>query len=73
MLPGIFQPIAYLLPTTYALDILRQEAIGSRPLMDPVLEYAGLILTALVIFPIGRWAFARAEHSMRVRGTLGQY
>ncbi|MDO8506672.1 MAG: hypothetical protein Q7S41_03585 [Candidatus Limnocylindria bacterium] len=41
--------------------------------MDPTLEYAGLVLTALVMFPVGRWAFSRAEHSMRVRGTLGQY
>ena len=27
----------------------------------------------LVMFPIGRWAFDRAERRMRVRGTLGQY
>ena len=32
-----------------------------------------LALTTLLILPFGRWVFARAEHSMRVRGTLGQY
>jgi ABC-2 type transport system permease protein len=73
LLPGVLQPIAFLLPTTYAMDILRQHALGTPPLIDPVLEYAGLIVTTLVMFPLGRWAFARADHRMRVRGTLGQY
>ena len=72
-LPAILQPIALLLPTTYAVDLMRQAAIGSRPLFDPRLEYLALIATSVLIFPIGRWAFAKAEHSMRVRGTLGQY
>lgn len=73
LLPGIFQPIAFLLPTTYAVDILRHQAIGARPLFDAPVEYAALLATTLLVFPLGRWAFARAERSMRVRGTLGQY
>jgi ABC-2 type transport system permease protein len=73
LLPGVLQPIAFLLPTTYAMDILRQHALGTPPLVDPALEYAGLILTTIVMFPLGRWAFARAERRMRVKGTLGQY
>ena len=73
LLPGVLQPIAFLLPTTYAMDILRQHALGTRPLIDPALEYAGLILTTIVMFPVGQSAFARAERRMRVRGTLGQY
>jgi len=72
-LPGLFQPLALLLPTTYAMDLLRQHAIGARPLFDPTLEYAGLLVTTALIFPLGRWAYARAERSMRVRGTLAQY
>jgi ABC-2 type transport system permease protein len=72
-LPVVFQPIALLLPTTYAVDLLRQHALGARPLFDPTLEYAGLVLTTVLTFPIGRWAFAHAERSMRVRGTLAQY
>jgi ABC-2 type transport system permease protein len=72
-LPGVLQPVAFILPTTYAMDILRQHALGTRPLIDPLLEYAGLLATTLVMFPLGRWAFARAEYRMRVRGTLGQY
>lgn len=73
LLPGVFQPIAFALPTTYAMDILRQQALGTRPLFDPALEYAALVLSTVVLFPVGRWALARAERRMRVRGTLGQY
>jgi len=73
LLPGVLQPIAFLLPTTYAMDILRQHALGTPPLIDPLLEYAGLIATTIIMFPLGRWAFARADHRMRVRGTIGQY
>ncbi|HZP95294.1 MAG TPA: ABC transporter permease [Candidatus Limnocylindria bacterium] len=73
LLPGVLQPIAYALPTTYAMDILRQHALGTRPLVDPVLEYAALIVTTIVMFPLGRWSFDRAERHMRVRGTLSQY
>jgi hypothetical protein len=55
------------------MDLLRQHALGARPLFDPALEYVGLIATTLLVFPVGRWAFARAERAMRIRGTLGQY
>lgn len=73
LLPGAVQPVAYALPTTYAMDILRQQALGTRPLIDPTLEYAALVVTTIVTFPLGRWAFDRAERRMRVHGTLGQY
>jgi len=72
-LPTVFQPIALFLPTTYAVDLLRQYALGARPLFDPTLEYVGLIVTTVLSFPIGRFAFARAERRMRIRGTLSQY
>jgi hypothetical protein len=55
------------------MDILRQHALGTRLLLDPVLEYLALIGTTIVMFPFGRWAFDRAERRMRVRGTIGQY
>jgi ABC-type polysaccharide/polyol phosphate export permease len=73
LLPGVFVPIAFALPTTYAVDLLRQQAIGARPVLDPSLEYLGLLVTTALLFPIGRWAFARAERTMRRRGTLAQY
>src|SRR5204862_2678099 len=65
LLPGAFQGVALLLPTTYAMDLLRQYAIGTRPTFDPGLEYIGLFATTLALYPMGRWAFARAERVMR--------
>jgi len=73
LLPGILQPIAFALPTTYAIDLLRVQALGSRPLFDPALEYVVLIALTAVFYPLGRWAFARAETTMRRRGMLSQY
>lgn len=73
LLPGVFQPIAMVLPTTYAMDLLRQQAIGARPTFDPGLEYVALIATTVVLYPIGRRFFARAERVMRVRGSLSQF
>jgi ABC-type polysaccharide/polyol phosphate export permease len=58
VLPGVIRPVAYLLPTTYALDLLRQAAL------------AGLAVVALAV---GRVVFLRTEHRLRVRGTLGQH
>lgn len=73
LLPGVLQPIAYAFPTTYAMDILRQHALGTRPLLDPILEYAILIAGTVAAYPLGRWALGAAERRMRVRGTVGQY
>ena len=73
LLPGVLQPIALALPTTYAIDILRVQALGARPLFDPALEYLVLIGLTLVSYPLGRWVFGRAEETMRRRGMLGQY
>jgi ABC-2 type transport system permease protein len=73
LLPGVLQPIALALPTTYAIDILRSQALGSRPLFDIGLEYLVLVLLTALTYPLGRWAFARAERTMRRRGMLAQY
>ena len=73
LLPGVLQPVAFVLPTTYAIDILRVQALGARPLFDPALEYVVLIGLTLVSYPLGRWVFGRAEETMRRRGMLAQY
>jgi len=73
ILPAIFLPVALLLPTTYAVDLLRVHAIGQRPLFDPLLEWAALLATTALAIFVGRWAFARAVRVMRIRGTLAQY
>jgi ABC-2 type transport system permease protein len=73
VLPVIVQPLAYVLPTTYAVDLLRVYALGTRPLVDPRLEWAALVVLAGVAIWLGRAAFARTERRMRVKGTLGQH
>jgi ABC-2 type transport system permease protein len=73
LLPGVLQPIAFALPTTYAMDILRQQALGTRPLFAPALEYLALIGGTVVLFPIGLWAYRRAERRIRRLGTINQY
>ena len=73
VLPALVQPIAYLLPTTYAVDLLRVYALGTRPLLDPALEWGALVVLAGLTIWLGRVAFRRTERRMRVRGTLGQH
>jgi ABC-type polysaccharide/polyol phosphate export permease len=73
VLPILVRPVAYLLPTTYALDLLRHFALGTRPLLDPWVEWLALVALALVTLALGRFVFLRTEHRMRIRGTLGQH
>jgi len=73
LLPGVLQPFAYALPTTYAMDILRQQALGTRPLLDPTLEYVALIASTLLLIPIGLWSYRRADRRIRRLGTINQY
>ena len=73
VLPLFVRWIAYVLPSTYALDLLRVHAIGSRPLLPLWIEWIALVAFAIGTVWLGRRAFARTEHRMRVRGTLGQH
>jgi ABC-type polysaccharide/polyol phosphate export permease len=73
VLPIFVRWVAYLLPTTYALDLLRAHAIGARPLLPLWMEWLALVGFALVMLWIGRLVFARTERRMRVQGTLGQH
>jgi ABC-2 type transport system permease protein len=73
VLPLFLRPIAYLLPTTYAVDLLRVYALGTVPLLDPVLEWIVLMGFAVLLIALGRVVFRRTERRMRVRGTLGMH
>lgn len=73
LLPGAVQAVSYLLPTTYAVDILRQQALGARPLFDPALEHLALVVAAVLVFPLGRMTFNAADHRLRVTGGLSQH
>jgi ABC-2 type transport system permease protein len=73
VLPALIQPLAYLLPTTYAVDLLRVYALDTRPLLDPALEWLALVVLAVATIRLGLAAFGRTERRMRIRGTLGQH
>jgi ABC-2 type transport system permease protein len=73
VLPLAVRWVAYLLPTTYALDLLRVHAIASRPLLPIWAEWVGLVLMAAAMLWLGRLVFSRTERRLRIQGTLGQH
>jgi ABC-2 type transport system permease protein len=73
VLPWFLQWISYLLPPTYALDLIRVQGIGTRPLLPLPLEWVALAGLAILITLVGLWVFGRTEHHMRIKGTLGQH
>jgi ABC-type polysaccharide/polyol phosphate export permease len=73
ILPGLLQPFAFILPTTYAMDLIRQRGLGTRPLLDPALEYVALVVTTAIAYPVGLWAYRRADRRIRRLGTINQY
>lgn len=73
VLPDLVRWVAFLLPTTYALDILRVHALGTRPIAPEPIEWLALVGTSLLACGVGVATFRRTEHRMRVQGTLGQH
>jgi ABC-2 type transport system permease protein len=73
VLPGLVRWISYLLPTTYALDLMRVSALDTPPLLPLPVEWLMLTITSVVLLLIGRWAWLRTEHHLRRQGTLGQH
>jgi ABC-2 type transport system permease protein len=72
-LPGFAQVVAFALPSTWGVEILRYHAIGARTVIDPALEWVALIVTSIVFVPLGLWAFRRADQHVRRHGTVGQH
>jgi ABC-2 type transport system permease protein len=73
VLPELVRWIAYLLPTTHALDIVRVATLGTTPLLPTPLAWLALALTSVVFLVVGRWAWLGTEHRLRRQGTLGQH
>ncbi|HEX7197533.1 MAG TPA: ABC transporter permease [Candidatus Limnocylindria bacterium] len=73
VLPDLVRPIAYLLPTTHALDLVRVAVLDTRPLLPAAVEWTLLGVTSVGLVAVGRWTWLATEHRMRVRGTLGQH
>jgi ABC-2 type transport system permease protein len=73
MLPAALGLVSYLLPTTYALDLLRIAGLGTRPLLPPAFELALLVAITAGLVPMGAWVFSRTERRIRRTGTLNQH
>jgi ABC-2 type transport system permease protein len=73
VLPEVVRWVSYLLPTTHALDLMRVATLETRPLLPIPAEWAMLVVTSLGLLAVGRWAWLRTEHRLRVLGTLGQH
>lgn len=73
LLPDVARWFTYLLPGTWGLDLIRQLTLSTRPLAPIPLALAGLALTSVVWFVVGRRVFLRAERLLRTAGTLTQY
>jgi ABC-2 type transport system permease protein len=73
VLPGFAQVVAFALPTTWGVEILRYHAIGARTILDPALEWVALVATSIVFVPLGLWAFRYADRYVRVHGTVAQH
>lgn len=73
VLPEAVRWISYLLPTTYALDLMRVAALDTRPLLAVPLEWVAMALTSVALVAVGRAAWLSTEHRMRVLGTIGQH
>jgi ABC-2 type transport system permease protein len=73
VLPEFVRWVSYLLPTTYALDLMRVAALGTRPLLAEPLEWTMLAVTSASLLFLGRRAWLATEHRLRVKGTLGQH
>jgi ABC-type uncharacterized transport system permease subunit len=73
VLPDAVRWIAYLLPTTHALDLIRVSALGTPPLLPAPVAWAALAVTSFGLVWIGRRAWLATEHRLRVEGTLAQH
>jgi ABC-2 type transport system permease protein len=73
VLPGALAAVPFFLPTTYAIDILRQQALHTRPLLPLGVEYVLLAVITVALVPLGMWVFSRTERRLRRLGTLGTY
>ncbi len=73
VLPGAIKAISLLLPTTYAVDLLRAQALQTRTLLPVQVEYAVLGALTAVMLPLGWWAFSRTIRRITRLGTIGQH
>ncbi len=72
-LPRFLLPLAFALPLTYGLDLVRSFLLGSATLLPRPLEIAILVFAMAVTVPAGYGVFLLVERHCRSRGTIGMH
>lgn len=73
ILPDWLQPVSYLLPVTYALDIMRRTLLQGASFASVWESFAILLLFCIGLLPVGLLSFRFAVNRARSEGTLAQY
>ncbi|WP_329521949.1 ABC transporter permease [Spirillospora sp. NBC_01491] len=73
VISSALQPVSYLIPTTWAIDLARYLALGTTPFVPPGAEAGALVLTSAGYLWAGRRLFARVERKVRLEGTVAQH
>ncbi|MFP4113420.1 MAG: ABC transporter permease [Spirochaetota bacterium] len=68
--PRVLLTVALAIPITHFIDILRVETLGIEPLVEPAIEIAFFIGSAIVFPVIGVLVFNRVERRSRRLGNL---
>jgi ABC-2 type transport system permease protein len=70
ILPEWMQVLSHLSPATYVLDAVRGALIDGRGLDELWGDFLPLVVMAIVLIPLGLWAFGRAERYAKRTGKL---
>jgi ABC-2 type transport system permease protein len=73
VLPEGLQKLAHLLPSYYALVVMRAGLLDGEPISAVAGEFAILVMFAVVLLPLSLWMLRRAIRTARVLGTIGSY
>ncbi len=70
ILPGWMQVLSHISPATYVLDGVRRGLVDGLPVTSLFGDIWPLLVMAVVLIPLGVWAFGRAERYAKRTGKL---
>lgn len=73
LLPDAARWPTYLVPGTWALDLIRHLTLDARPLAPLLVEVVAAAVTSTAWLALGLVAFRAAERHQQVNGTLSQF
>ncbi|OYT31016.1 MAG: hypothetical protein B6U94_04580 [Thermofilum sp. ex4484_79] len=72
-LPFSLRIVSLFSPFTYIADLTRFMAMGTRTILDPVMELTLLIVLAIILDAMGLWIIRYVENKLKRTGQLGAY